>query len=171
MSYTCLSIACIFALFSSIILQDVFAEQGKEAAFHTSKIVAGFHIELTVEPATIEPNIPTKFGMIFIDSMTGEPAATVPHTLLLIKDERVIFREFTTSATYLHEFTFTEEQKGPLTVVIENVNNSGENAEFNLMIVPEFPLGVLFVTTGVLVIMLVIMRLKNVQLKCLIFTR
>jgi len=158
-------IATIFALSAGIIMPDAFAQQDKVTIFHASKTVAGFHIELTVDPGTIEPDVLTKFGMVFRDAATGEPALEVPHTLLLIKNEHVIFRESTTSANYLHEFRFTEEQKGPLTVVIENVNNSGESAEFNLTVVPEFPLGTLFVMTGVLAMMLVIMRLKSLQLK------
>jgi hypothetical protein len=60
---------------------------------------------------------------------------------------------------------FTEEQKGQLTVVIDNVNNSGESAEFNLMVVPEFPFGAFFVMTGVIAMMLIIMRLKGFKSK------
>ena len=158
-------IAAAFALSAIIILPNTHAQQSKGAGFHASKIVAGFHIELTIDPGTIEPGLLTKFGMVFRDSATGEPASEVPHTFLLIKDDQAIFKESTTSATYLHEFTFTEEQKGPLTVVIENVNNSGESAEFNLTVVPEFPVSSLFVMTGMLAMTLVIMRFKTHQLQ------
>lgn len=158
-------IAAVLALNISIILPDALAQQDEEAGFHASKIVAGFHIELTVDPGTIEPSVLTKFGMVFRDAETGEPALEVPHTFMLIKDDQVIFRESVTSANYLHEFRFTEEQKGPLTIVIENVNNSGESVEFNLMVVPEFSFNALFVMTGVLAIMLVIMKLNGLKLK------
>ena len=164
-AYFCLTIAATFTANANIVLPDAFAQQDKEASFHASKIVAGFHVELIVDPGTIEPSILTKFGTVFRDTVTGEPALEVPHTFMLINNDRVIFKESTTSANYLHEFRFTEEQKGPLTVVIENVNNSGESAEFNLMVVPEFLFSALFVMTGALGMILVIMRWKGPQLK------
>ena len=153
-----------FASVPNFALQDAFGQHDHEASFHATETVAGFHIELTIDPGTIEPGVLTKFGMIFRDTATGKPALEVPHTFLLIINDIVIFRESITSANYLHEFTFTEEQKGPLTVVIENVNDSGESARFNLMVVPEFPFSALLVMTGVTGMMLVIMRLKCLPL-------
>lgn len=32
-----------------------------------------------------------------------------------------------------------EEHAGPLTVLISNVNDTGEDAEFSIVVVPEFP--------------------------------
>lgn len=118
-----------------------------------------------MQHAPIEPGVLTSFGTIFRDAVTGEPVVEVPHTFTLIKGDQVIFRESTTSASTLHEFRFAEEHKGQLTVTIENVNDSGENAEFNLTVIPEFPLSALLVTSAVLAIMLIIMRLKGLNLR------
>jgi hypothetical protein len=153
-------ITAFVSVVPNVALQHASGQHDHEASFHATETVADFHVELTIDPGTIEPGVLTKFGMIFRDTVTGKPALEVPHTFLLIIDDQVIFRESITSANYLHEFTFTEEQKGPLTVVIENVNNSGENARFSLMVVPEFPFSALLVMTGVTSMMLVIMRLK-----------
>ncbi|MEM2759391.1 MAG: hypothetical protein QXU32_04975 [Nitrososphaerales archaeon] len=140
---------------------DALGQQPKHPAFHGTKTVAGFHVELTVDPTPIEPNVITKFGTRFMDATTGELASKVPHTLVLMRDGEMIFRESTDSASYLHEFSFMEEHQGPLTVLIENVNNSGENADFSLMIVPEFPLGVMFIMGSMLAIMFVILRVRG----------
>ncbi|MCS6768054.1 MAG: hypothetical protein RMJ59_07155 [Candidatus Nitrosocaldus sp.] len=39
----------------------------------------------------------------------------------------------------MHEYTLMEEHAGPLTVLISNVNDTGEDAEFSIVVVPEFP--------------------------------
>ncbi len=150
-----------FIINSDTVLPNVFAQHPEHPVFHGSKTVAGFHIELTVEPTPIEPGVLTNFGTVFTDAMTGEPVSEVPHTFVLAKGGQVIFRESTDSANYLHEFRFTEEDKGPLTILIENVNNSGENAEFSLMVIPEFPLTATFTMTAVLAVMFVILRFKD----------
>ncbi|MEM0367097.1 MAG: hypothetical protein QW776_01340 [Candidatus Nitrosocaldus sp.] len=106
---------------------------------HASSTVAGLHVELIIEPATIEPNIPVRFSLEFMDSITGELKDTVPHTFLLLKDGSVIFEEHTEHAGYVHEFIFSEEHKGPLTVLVRDVNNTGQDAEFSITVVPEFP--------------------------------
>lgn len=143
---------------SMISLQDAFAQH---PAFHGKKTAAGFHIEITVEPMPIEPGVLTKFGTEFLDAVTGELAEEVPHTFVLMKDDDIIFKEFTTSASHIHEFRFAEEHKGSLTVLIENVNNSGENVEFSLTVVPEFPLSATLTMGAVLATMFVILRFKG----------
>ncbi len=107
---------------------------------HASNTIAGLHIELIVEPATIEPNIPVKFSHKFIDSVTGELRDVVPHTFMIMSDGVVIFEEYSEDAAYVHRFTFNEEQTGPITIMISDVNNTGEDAEFSITVVPEFPL-------------------------------
>ncbi|MFQ5940667.1 MAG: hypothetical protein ACE5KA_03090 [Nitrososphaerales archaeon] len=153
-----LVIALSFAVNGENALQEIYAQH---PVFHGSKTVAGFHVELTVEPTPIEPGTLTKFGTVFRNAETGEPASEVPHTMVLTKDGDVIFRESTTSADYIHEFMFSEEHKGTLTILIENVNDSGESAEFSLTVVPEFPMSAMFAMTSLLVIMLVILRSKG----------
>lgn len=154
----------VFAVsLAAIALPQAFAQhdQHVESSFHASKEVAGFHVELTVEPVPIEPGKLTRFGTVFRDVTTGEPASDVPHTFILLKGEQVVFRESTSSAHYMHEFMFVEEHKGPLTVRIEDVNASGENVEFSLTVVPEFPVSAIFVMSAVLVTMLALTRFRD----------
>lgn len=95
---------------------------------------------MIVEPATIEPNIPVKFYHVFMDSITGELRDTVPPTFVVVKDGNVIFEEYAEHAGYVHELVFSEDHKGLLTVMIRDVNNTGEDAEFSITVVPEFPI-------------------------------
>lgn len=155
--FTLAIVIAILTVGSIVSLQDAFAQY---PAFHGKKTVAGFHVEITVEPIPIEPGVLTKFGTEFLDAVTGELAEEVPHTFVLMKDE-VIFKEFTTSTSYIHEFRFAEEHKGSLTVLIEDVNNSGESVEFSLTVVPEFPLSATLTMGAVLATMFVILRFKG----------
>jgi hypothetical protein len=157
-----LVIVAAFAMNSEIVLPYVLAQHPEHPVFHGSRTVAGLHLELTVEPVPIEPGVLTKFGTIFTDAATGEPMLEVPHTFVLVKDDHVIFRESIKSASYIHEFSFAEEHQGQLNILIENVNDSGENIEFSLMIIPEFPLGSVFAMTAMLAIMFTILRFRNI---------
>jgi len=148
-----------FILHGYVAVQEVFAQEGH--VFHGSKIAAGFHVELTVDPTPIEPGVLTKIGTVFRDVATGEPASKVPHTLVLTQDSRMIFRESTDSANYMHEFMFMEEHKGQLTVLIENVNNSGQNVEFSLTVVPEFPFSTMLAFAATIGVAFAILRAKG----------
>ncbi|MCS6768055.1 MAG: hypothetical protein RMJ59_07150 [Candidatus Nitrosocaldus sp.] len=58
----------------------------EHSKLHSASTVAGLHVELIVEPATIEPNVPVRFSHEFMDSITGELKDTVPHTFMLVKE-------------------------------------------------------------------------------------
>ncbi|MEM0364475.1 MAG: hypothetical protein QXR25_04100 [Candidatus Nitrosocaldus sp.] len=115
---------------------------------HSASTVAGLHVELIVEPAVIEPNIPVRFSHEFMDSVTGELKDIVPHTFVIMKDGSIIFEEYAEHAGHVHEFIFKEEHKGPLTIMIRDVNNTGEDAEFTINVVPEFPTAMIVMITA-----------------------
>jgi hypothetical protein len=152
-----LIVACLSPT-SNIILPDAFAQGPEHRPFHGTQTVAGYHVELTVEPMPIEPDALTKFGTVFSEAATGEHASVVPHSFVLLKDGKIIFRESTENAHYMHEFRFAEEHKGALTVLIENINNSGENAEFSLTVVPEFPVSTVIAMAAAIMTFLIVLR-------------
>lgn len=147
-----LSIIAILLLLSSSSISYIEGMEdeahGKDKAhdankLHASSTVAGLHVELVVEPAVIEPNMPTRFSLEFMDSITGELKDIVPHTFVILKDGSVIFEEHASHAGYVHEFVFDEEHKGPLTILVRDINNTGEDAEFSITVVPEFPVAMI----------------------------
>lgn len=148
-------------LITSATLPDALAQH---PIFHGTQTIAGFHIELIVEPIPIEPHVLTKFSTTFMDAMTGEFAEEVPHTIVFIQDGEVIFSESTNAASHVHEFRFAEEHQGPLTVLIDNINNTGESIEYNLVVVPEFPLSAMFAMTAMLAITFAVLRFKRIRM-------
>lgn len=149
----------VFLVGNGIAAHDAFSQNADHSAFHGTKTVAGYHIELTVSPMPLEPGVLTRFGTVFYDAATGKTAEVVPHTFVLMKEGEVIFRESTEDAKHLHEFRFVEEHKGSLTVLIENINDSGESAEFSLTVVPEFPLNTFLAVAVSVGVMLAVTRL------------
>lgn len=127
---------------------------------HGMQTVAGLHVELHTDPGTLEPDIPVKFWFQITDAATGKPLDKVPHDFVLISNGKEIFREFKDSPSYIHEYKFTKEQTGSLTVKLENLNNSGEDIEFVSTVVPEFPFA--FIIAPVAIgLMVTLVRLKS----------
>ncbi|GEM_PF-2824898 len=136
---------------------------GEEAGMqlHGSKTVAGLHVELLTDRTEFEPDIPAKLWLKISDAATGVPLERAPHELVIISNGNEILRESHDSPSHIHEYTFTEEQKGQVTIRIENLNNTGENLEFGVTVVPEFPFAVM-VMTGVVAFMVLATRIKKI---------
>lgn len=130
---------------------------------HAASTVAGLHVELIVEPAVIEPNMPVRFSHGFMDSVTGELKDIIPHTFVIMKDGSIIFEEYAEHVGYVHEFIFKEEHKGPLTIMIRDINNTDEDAEFTINVVPEFPAAMIVMVTATASALLFGRRLIGVE--------
>ena len=61
--------------------------------------------------------------------------------------------------------TYTFDRTGAFTLLITNVNFSGESAEFHLSVVPEFPVGILIATGVMIAGMLALVRYKGPAIK------
>ncbi len=122
---------------------------------HGTRTVADMHVELQTN-GMLEQNVPVQFWLEITDATTGDPLEKVPHEFVIMRNDDELLREFKESASYQHEYTFTDDQTGPITVKLENLNNSGENIEFGLTVVPEFPLTTVFVMASMLAAMLAI---------------
>jgi hypothetical protein len=128
---------------------------------HGSQTVAGLHVELLTDRMEFEPDIPAKLWLKISDAATGAPLEKAPHELVIISNGNEILRESHDSPSHMHEYVFTEEQKGPVTIRIENLNDTGENLEFSVTVVPEFPFAIL-IMTGLIAFMALATRIvKN----------
>ncbi len=137
---------------------------GEEAGMqlHGSKTVAGLHVELLTDRTEFEPGVPAKLWLKISDAATGALLEKAPHELVIISNGNEILRESHDSPSHIHEYTFAEEQKGQVTIRIENLNNTGENLEFGVTVVPEFPFAILAMT-GLVAFMVLAMRIKKIK--------
>jgi len=129
---------------------------------HGSKTVAGLHVELLTDRSEFESGVPAKLWLKISDAATGDLLEKAPHELVIISNGNEILRESHDSPSHIHEYTFTEEQKGPVIIRIENLNNTGENLEFGVTVVPEFPFAILAMT-GLVAFIVLAARIKKIR--------
>ncbi|MFQ5969308.1 MAG: hypothetical protein ACE5J2_02280 [Nitrososphaerales archaeon] len=125
-----------------------------------------YKVELSWSPATIEPGKPTKFIFNFRDPKTDSTIRQVPYTFMLIKDGEEIYKSSKTAVigAEVEEFTFNEQQAGSVSLRIEKINNTDEFVQFELFVIPEFPISMLAIlAAGVFVIAILITKRASGQ--------
>jgi hypothetical protein len=125
-----------------------------------------FHTMMSWSPTVIEPVKPASFTFSIMDIRSGAMINDATYDFVLVKDGQEIFRKQgqTIAGIGSEQFTFKESQQGSVTVTLENINNTGESADFNIQVVPEFPIGVLMIMGGIVAAMLAITRFRNKSL-------
>ena len=98
---------------------------------------------LSWSPNTIEPDKTTSFTFNFMDMRSNAPVMDATYDFVLVKDGQEIARRQgqTIAGVGSEQFTFTEG--GSVTLRLENLNNTGESLDFNIQVVPEFPVSIL----------------------------
>ncbi|MFQ5940352.1 MAG: hypothetical protein ACE5KA_01455 [Nitrososphaerales archaeon] len=122
------------------------------------------HAMISWSPTTIEPSKTTSFTFNFMDMRTNAPITDATYEFILLRDgEEIVKRQGQTVAGVgAEQFTFNESQAGSVTLRLENINNIGESVDFNIQVVPEFPMSVLMVMGGIVAAMLALTRFKNI---------
>lgn len=106
-----------------------------------------FKIQLSWSPAIIEPGQSVKFIFNIRDPKTDETLRNSYYEFSLIRDGKEIYRNSKTAVIggEVEQFTFTQEHAGNVIVRFENINHTGEFAEYLISVVPEFPVGTVIV--------------------------
>ena len=125
-----------------------------------------FHVMMSWSPDVIEPGKTASFSFHFMDMRTGAMINNVTYDFVLLKDGQEIMRKDgqTTGAIGSEQYTFRESQQGSVTMRLENLNDTGESVDFNIQVVPEFPLSVLMVMGIMVTAMLAAIRFKSIRL-------
>lgn len=99
-----------------------------------------FKINLSWDPITVEPDVPTNFIFTIRDGRTNEPLRSSDYTFVIIQNGNELYR--TTGLAQVggdfEKFTFSEDQTGPTIIKFENIRNTGQETEFGFVVVPEF---------------------------------
>ncbi len=99
-----------------------------------------FKLNLSWDPVEIEPGTNTNFVFTIRDGQTSEPLRNSDYTFVIIQNGKEIHR---TSGTALiggnfEKFTFGKDQTGHTIIKFENIQNTGQETEFGIVVVPEF---------------------------------
>jgi hypothetical protein len=129
----------------------------------------GSHVILTWDPVNIQPNSAVNFGLEFRDARNS-PLTNVAYDFTVKDGNGQIIQELmnqqTPSGTAAHQVTFNST--GPKTVTVQ-MNSIGsrpvgqviESTDFNMVVVPEFPINAAVVSAAAIGLIVVIMRAKG----------
>lgn len=97
-------------------------------------------VDLSWEPETIEPGKNTKFIFTFRDGKTGDLLRNTSYDFVILQNGKQIHTKSANAqigGDYV-DYTFSESQKGPITIQFNNLRGTNQGTEFNIMVVPEF---------------------------------
>ncbi|CAE6486184.1 peptidase [Candidatus Nitrosotenuis uzonensis] len=107
----------------------------------TGNTVQGrYNVDLTWIPNTLGVG-DAEFIITIYDKASGFPIRQAEYDFVLLKDDNEIYRKsgFAQAGGSFENVRFFEEYVGPLTLRIENIDQSDEFVEIPIMVTPEFP--------------------------------
>ena len=142
----------------------------------------GSHVILTWNPVDIQPNSNVTFGLQ-LKNAQGQPIQDVAYDFAVKDANGTIIQQFTDqqaqSGNATHQVAFNSTGPKIVTVTIDSVGGQFtgqiiQSADFNLMVVPEFPVGTAAVAAasvlGLIVMIIIIMaRARGSNLGSMLF--
>ena len=119
-------------------------------------------VDLSWDPITIEPDIPTKFIFTFRDSVTGNPFRQTSYDFVIIQNGVEMYRaaDVAVIGGAFEDFTFSESQTGPIIVKFENIRGTGLETEFGLVVIPEFGALTIMIFVTSMIVVFVVMQTR-----------
>ena len=132
----------------------------------------GSHIILTWDPVDIQPNSTVNFGLELRDA-NNSPLNNVAYDFTVKDANGQIIQEFRNqqaqSGNATHQATFNST--GPKTITVQINSIGGQTSgqliqatDFNIVVVPEFPISAAVVSAAVIGLVVVIMRAKGLSI-------
>ncbi|RMF29000.1 MAG: hypothetical protein D6752_06690 [Candidatus Nitrosothermus koennekii] len=100
-------------------------------------------VEVQWSPIEIDVGQDTFFKLTFKDPNTGEVLKDVKYDIMLMDSEGNMIAESHRSAQTKEIQIYRFDEPGSYTLMLKNVNDTGESAMISLKVVPEFPLAAL----------------------------
>lgn len=128
-----------------------------------------YKVQLDWEPTTIEPGKEVEFAFTFFDS-TGFPLQRVSYNFVVTDgDGKTVVdlkNKFTDSGTDFQKVTFDKGGSKTVSVTINSVSGQDtgqftETADFNIMVVPEFPVSAAIIAAAVIALAIAVTRLRG----------
>jgi hypothetical protein len=130
----------------------------------------GSSVILTWDPVEIQANSTVNFGLEFRDA-NNSPLQNVAYDFVMKDANGQILQEFndqlSQSGTATHPATFNSTGPKTITVIISSVGSRPtgqiiQTTDFNIAVVPEFPVSAVIISAALIGLVVVIMRTKGV---------
>lgn len=97
-------------------------------------------VDLSWDPAVIEPNKNTKFIYTFRDAKTGDLLRNTSYDFVILQDGKELYKKSANAqiGSDFSDYTFSESQQGHTSIRFENIGGTGKETEFSITVVPEF---------------------------------
>ena len=120
-----------------------------------------YTVELSWEPMVIEPEMPIQFTQAIKDAEGNAIEQAEYEVVIMDAEGNEIYRESIVASDGIgsHEVTFSEA--GSYTVAI---TYNDETVEFNIQVVPEFPIGVIIALASIVAIVIAMTRYKPISI-------
>jgi hypothetical protein len=134
--------------------------------------VGGSHVILTWDPVDIQPNSTVNFGLEMRDA-TNSPLNNVAYDFTVKDANGQTIQEFRNqqarSGTATHPVTFNSTGPKIITVQINSVGSQPtgqliQTTDFNIVVVPEFPISAAILSAVVIGLVIVIIRVKGLRI-------
>lgn len=104
-----------------------------------------YFVDVTWVPETLQPGETEFIFTIYDKSMQPVPQAS--YDFVLMQNGKQVYNKSNTAKAggSFEDVTFFENNKGPMNLRLENINNSGEYIDLPIAVTPEFPIGWLVV--------------------------
>ncbi len=121
-----------------------------------------FQVDLSWDPAEIQPGVKTNFIFTIRDGATGEPMRNSDYTFVIIQNGKEIHRTTGTAQVGgdFEQYQFGEKQTGPTIIRFENIRNTGQQTEFGFVVAPEFG-SIVMLTLAISIIGIIFMTRRN----------
>ncbi len=132
-----------------------------------------FSVDLYWEPATIEPGKSTTMGVVIFDRQHDVKRGALYNILITGANDKVVLdlkKVVAQEGQGTHEVTFDSPGRFHVAVTYLGDQEGGlpetiiEKAEFDLIVVPEFPLGAAAVIAAMIGMMIIITRFKKISI-------
>jgi hypothetical protein len=129
----------------------------------------GSHLTLTWDPVDIQPNSTVNFGLDMRDA-NNSPLQNVAYDFIVKDANGQTLQEFndqlSQSGTATHPVTFNSTGPKTITVTINSVASRAaaqiiQATDFNIAVVPEFPVSAVIISAALIGLVVVIMRAKG----------
>lgn len=132
-----------------------------------------FSVDLYWQPAVIEPDKPTSIGIVIFDRQHNVKRGAIYDLLITGADDKVVLdlkKVVAQEGQGTHEVTFDSPGRFHVTVTYLGDQEGGiperitEKAEFDLIVIPEFPLGVAAAMAAIVGMMIALTRFKKITI-------
>lgn len=120
-----------------------------------------YFVDLTWIPENLQPGEAEFIFTIYDKNM--KPVPNAEYDFALIQDGKTVYQNsgIAKAGGSFEDVIFFEQNKGPVTLLIQNINQSDESVEFPITVTPEFPLGWILVMAAVFSVVIMASKLNK----------